>query len=159
MSSSEPVSGREAAVPRGIDPRGIDPRGPRFVAALTSVVLAVALVTGSVWVLALQVAVFAIGAALGISASPYGWAFRTFVRPRLGPPSEREDPAPPRFAQGVGLAVTGIGLVLALAGVPFAVEVSAGLALVAALLNAVFGLCLGCLMYLRLARLRAPATP
>lgn len=133
---------------------GIDPRGPRFVAAVTAVVLAIALLTGSIWVLALQVAVFAIGAAFGVSASPYSWAFRTFVRPRLSPPSEREDPAPPRFAQGVGLVVTGVGLVLALAAVPYAVEVSAGFALIAALLNAVFGLCLGCLMYLRIVRLR-----
>src|SRR3954451_5581 len=111
MSSSESLS-RAGAGPV----EGIDPRGPRFVAALTSVVLATALVTGSVWVLALQVAVFAIGAVLGISASPYAWAFRTFARPRRGPPSEREDPAPPRFAQGVGLAVTGLGLALALLG-------------------------------------------
>ena len=133
---------------------GLDPRGPRFVAAVTSVVLAVALVTGSVWVLAVQVVVFGIGAVLGTAASPYSWAFRRFVRPRLGPPAALEDPAPPRFAQGVGLVVTGIGLLLALAGVPLAVEVSAALALVAAVLNAVFGLCLGCLMYLQLVRLR-----
>jgi Domain of unknown function (DUF4395) len=74
------------------------------------------------------------------------------IRPRLSPPSELEDPRPPRFAQTVGLVVTGIGLVLALAGVPWAVEISAGLALVAAVLNAVFGLCLGCELYLLLRR-------
>jgi hypothetical protein len=134
---------------------GIDPRGPRFVAGVTSVVLAAALLTGSVWVLAVQVAVFGIGVARGIAASPYAWAFRRFVRPRLSAPTELEDPAPPRFAQGVGLGVTGIGVVLALAGVPLAVEVSAAVALVAAVLNAAFGICLGCLMYLRLVRLRA----
>jgi hypothetical protein len=135
---------------------GIDPRGPRFGAALTSVVLAIALLTGNVWVLAAQVVIFALGSLLGLSYSPYGYLFRVFVRPRLSPPSELEDEAPPRFAQTVGLAVTGVGLALTVAGVGAAVEVSAAIALIAAVLNAVFGLCLGCEMYLLLARLRSP---
>lgn len=132
----------------------IDPRGPRFAAGITSAVLAVTLLTGSGWLLAVPVALFAIGAGWGVSASPYGWVFRTAVRPRLGPPGELEDPRPPRFAQTVGLVVTGAGLVLALAGVPWAVEVSAGLGLIAAVLNAFFGLCLGCELYLLLKRPR-----
>jgi len=41
----------------------VDPRGPRFGAAVTTVVLAVALVTGSAFLLALQAIVFALGAA------------------------------------------------------------------------------------------------
>ena len=81
--------------------------------------------------------------------------YRRLVRPRLAPPADLEDPRPPRFAQTVGLAVTGVGLLLALAGVPWAVEISGGLALIAAVLNAAFGLCLGCELYLLLARLRA----
>jgi hypothetical protein len=138
-------------------PAGIDPRGPRVVATVTSVVLAVALVTGSWWVLAVQALVFAIGAVAGVQRSPYGWAYRRWVRPRLGPPAELEDPRPPRFAQGVGLLVTGLALVLALAGVPYAVEVGAGLALIAAFLNAAFGICLGCQLYLLIARARGGA--
>jgi hypothetical protein len=130
----------------------IDPRGPRFAAGITTVVLAITLLTGSGWLLAVQVAVFAIGAVWGVSASPYGWVFRRLVRPRLGPPGELEDPRPPRFAQTVGLVVTGAGL--ALAWVPWAVEVAAGLALIAAFLNAFFGLCLGCELYLLLRRPR-----
>jgi hypothetical protein len=132
----------------------IDPRGPRFAAAVTAVVLTVALLTGSAWVLAVQVAVFAVGALLGVAASPYGLAYRRLVRPRLGPPGELEDARPPRFAQTVGLLVTGVGLVLALAGVPWSVEISAALALVAAFLNAAFGLCLGCELYLWAKRTR-----
>ena len=130
----------------------IDPRGPRFAAAVTTVVLAVAVLTGSVWVLAFQVAVFALTWAGPVA--PYGLLYRSLVRPRLGPPAELEDARPPRFAQLVGLLVTGAGLVLALAGVPWAVETGAGLALVAAFLNAAFGLCLGCELYLLLRRLR-----
>jgi len=138
-----------------IRPAGIDPRGPRFAAALTGLVLAVTVLTGSAWLLAFQVAVFAVGSLAGVSASPYAFLYRRLVRPRLSPPAELEDPRPPRFAQTVGLAVTGVGLVAAVAGVPLAVEVSAGLAFIAAFLNAAFGLCLGCELYLLLARMRA----
>ncbi|MFI7586602.1 DUF4395 domain-containing protein [Spongisporangium articulatum] len=134
---------------------GIDPRGPRFAAAVTTVVLAVALVLDNVWVLLFQAVVFAIASGLGLGASPYGWLYRTFVRPRLGPPAELEDPAPPRFAQTVGLVVTAIGVVLSLAGVTWAVTAFGALAIVAAFLNAAFGLCIGCEMYLAIARLRS----
>jgi len=138
-------------------PLQIDVRGPRFAAAVTSIVLAVVVLTGSPWLLAVQVAVFAVGALLGVQASPYGVLFRRVVRARLGPAVEFEDPRPPRFAQAVGLGVTGTGLVLALAGVSGAVVVSAAVALIAALLNAVFGLCLGCEMYVRIVRLTSAA--
>ena len=141
-------------------PAGIDPRGPRFGAAVTAVVLAVVLLTGSAWLLAAQVAVFAAGSLLGVRRSPYGLLHARLVRPRLGPPGELEDPRPPRFAQTVGLAVTGSALLLALLGAGAAVEVGAALGFVAAFLNAVFGLCLGCELYLLLARLRGgPAAP
>lgn len=134
-----------------------DPRGPRFAAAVTTLVLAAALLTGSRWVLAFQVAVF--GLTWATPLSPYGLLYRHLVRPRLGPPAELEDTRPLRFAQLVGLLVIGPGLVLALAGVPWAVETGAGLALVAAFLNAAFGLCLGCELYLLGRRLRPAATP
>jgi hypothetical protein len=55
----------------------------------------------------------------------------------------------------VGLVITGAGAVLGLAGIDIAVPIGASLALVAAFLNSVFGLCLGCELYLLGARLRA----
>lgn len=84
--------------------------------------------------------------------APWGTLFRAAVAPRLAPPTDLEDPRPPRFAQGVGLVVVAIGLVLQLAGVPWALTVAAATAFVAAFLNAAFGLCLGCLLYLLLQR-------
>src|SRR3954449_9882090 len=89
----------------------IDVRGPRFGAAVTTVVLAVVLITGSAWLLAWQTLAFALGAAGGVGRSPYGWLFRKAVRPRLGTPTEFESPEPPRFAQAVGLAFAVLGLV------------------------------------------------
>jgi hypothetical protein len=92
----------------------IDPRGPQLAAALTAVVLAAVLLVAphpaGVALLALQTVLFAVGAGLGVARTPHAWLFRTFVRPRLAPPAELEDPAPPRFAQGVGLVFAVVGL-------------------------------------------------
>jgi len=84
--------------------------------------------------------------------APWGVVYRRVVQPRLAPPTEFEDPRPPRFAQGVGLFVTAAGLFLHLVGVPWALPIAAAMAFVAAFLNAVFGLCLGCQLYLVLQR-------
>jgi hypothetical protein len=135
---------------------GIDPRGPQFAAALTSIALVAVLVLApgpaAITVLALQAAVFAVGATRGVQHTPYSWLFRTVVRPRLSAPGELEDPAPPRFAQTVGLGFAVVGLLGFLAGVDVLGLVATGFALVAALLNALFRFCLGCEMYLLLKR-------
>ena len=137
----------------------IDPRGPRFSAGITAVValvvigLALAgLPVAATIVLAAQGVVFAVGALAGVQRHPYGLLYRKLVRPRLKPPLELEDPAPPTFAQGVGLFVVGLGIVLHLLGVPFALVIAAAAAFVAAFLNSVFAYCLGCQIYLLLAR-------
>ncbi len=142
---------------------GIDPRGPRFTASVTAVLLAAALVVPeavATTVVAVLAVLFAIGAGFGVQRTPTGLVFRTLIRPRLTPPADLEDPAPPRFAQGVGLAFAVVALVGYLTGAVLVAQVAVGLALVAALLNAVFGFCLGCEMYLLGARFRsARATP
>jgi hypothetical protein len=85
-------------------------------------------------------------------SAPWGVLFRRAVRPRLTPPAELEDPRPPRFAQGVGLFVVAVGLVLHLLGVPWALPIATAAAFIAAFLNAAFGFCLGCQLYLLLQR-------
>ncbi|MGP3954267.1 DUF4395 domain-containing protein [Streptomyces sp. 7N604] len=132
--------------------KGIDARGPRFAAAVTTVVLAAVLITGSGWLLVWQALAFAAGAAAGVGSSPYGWLFRTAVRPRLGPATEFEDPAPPRFAQAVGLFFAVVGVVGYLVGPEWLGLAATACALAAAFLNAAFGYCLGCEMYLLLRR-------
>lgn len=141
--------------------KGIDPRGPRFGATITATLLLItvflALIgapTAATILLTLIVALFAWGAFAGIARHPYGAIFKAFVRPKLAPPTELEDPRPPTFAQLVGLIVTGVGLLLALLGVPAAVPIAAAFAFVAAFLNAAFGYCLGCQIYLLLVRAR-----
>lgn len=138
---------------------GIDPRGPQFAAALTSILLVAVLLLApgplGVALLAAQAAVFAVGATRGVQRTPYAWLFRALVRPRLGAPAELEDPAPPRFAQSVGLGFAVVGLLGFLAGADVLGLVAVGFALLAALLNAVFRFCLGCEMYLLLKRATA----
>ncbi|MER6247055.1 DUF4395 domain-containing protein [Streptomyces griseorubiginosus] len=135
----------------------IDARGPRFGAAVTTVVLAAVLITGSGWLLAWQTLAFALGAAGGVGRSPYGWLFRKAVRPRIGPPTEFESPQPPRFAQAVGLAFAALGLVGYGIGPEWLGLAATGLALAAAFLNAAFGYCLGCEMYLLVRRVAVRA--
>jgi hypothetical protein len=176
-------------------PGRIDVRGPRFAAAITSVLLLIDIVLGLTglstarssvgWVayqplagtatpmgpewavqaaslgqraadpaflLLVVIAALFLWGVVSQRTTPWSVLFRRVVQPRLSPPSEFEDPRPPRFAQGVGLFVSVIGLLLQLAGVPWGLPVAAAVAFLAAFLNAAFGLCLGCQLYLLLQR-------
>lgn len=130
----------------------IDPRGPRFGALITTVIFIAVLVTGSGWLLAFQALVFAVATVFGMRYAPYGLVYRWLVRSRLGPPAELEAAAPPRFAQGLGLLISLIGVVGYAAGITPLGMAAAAAGLVAAFLNGVFGLCLGCEMYLLIRR-------
>ncbi|GAA1220917.1 DUF4395 domain-containing protein [Prauserella alba] len=131
----------------------VDPRGPRFAAIVTTVVLVVVLATGWWPLLAAQTVVFAIGAFVGLKPAPYSVLYRLLVAPRLQPTDEREDAAPLRFAQVVGFAFALVGTIGYAFGVTALGIVATALALFAAFLNAAFGFCLGCEMYLLLQRL------
>ncbi|MGN7859735.1 DUF4395 domain-containing protein [Microbacterium sp. 22303] len=141
-------------------PAGIDPRGPRFAAWITSALLLIATLVGltsppfnlPAFLLTLVIAALFLWGVLSPRTQPWGVLFRTLVRPRLAPPFALEDPRPPRFAQGVGLFVVTVGLILHLLGVPWALPIATAMAFVAAFLNAAFGLCLGCQLYLLLQR-------
>ena len=130
----------------------IDPRGPRFGAAITTVVLAAILLTipsnVAVVLLVIQTVVFALGAFVGLQAQPYGILYRKLVAPKLGKPSELEAVEPPQFAQLVGFLFAATGLIAILAGADLVATIAVGFALGAAFLNAVFNFCLGCEMYL-----------
>lgn len=126
----------------------IDVRGPRFSAALTLTVLALAFLLRSPALLAVQVAVFAVAAFAGLRWSPYGTVFR-FLKRRLGwgAPPATEPEAGPRFSQLMGFLFTGAGLALVLAG-----QSGVGWALVLVVVGlsgllAFTGLCVGCEVY------------
>lgn len=130
----------------------VDPRAPRFAAAVTSLVLGVALLTASGWLMLAQAGVFAVSAA-DLRLSPYAAAYRWLIAPRLAPPREREEAAPLRFAQTVGLVFAVVSALGYLTGAWLVGAIAAGFALAAAFLNAAFGICLGCDGYLLLRRI------
>lgn len=123
----------------------IDVRGPRFSAAVTFVVLALAFALRMPALLAWQVAVFAVAALAGLRWSPYGNLFRLLKRTfDLGPPPATEPEAGPRFSQLMGLLFAGGGLVAIAAGVPV---LGWSLVLIVVALSgllAATGLCVGC---------------
>ena len=139
-------------------PTLIDPRGPRFAATLTTLLLAVVLVSQSGWLLGAQAVLFGIGAFAGLQRTPYAALFRRFVRPRLAPPAELEDARPPRFAQSVGLGFAVVGVLGALLGSAPVFLLATAFAFAAAFLNAAFGYCLGCEVYLIVRRFNPVST-
>ena len=148
MSQLDNRTSAPAAAPEVVCDSGrtvVDVRGPRFGAAITTVVLGLILLTipspVSVALLVWQTLVFGLGAIVGLQAQPYGVLFRRVVRPRIGEATEFEDAAPPRFAQTVGL-------VALLLGVTVVAYVAVAFAFAAAFLNAAFAFCLGCEVYL-----------
>ncbi|ORB61494.1 DUF4395 domain-containing protein [Mycolicibacterium tusciae] len=141
-------------------PDQVDVRGPRFAAWVTTGVLIAALLASAVSavaaaaILGVQAIVFAIGAQRGPQQHPYGLIFRSLVAPRLGTVAEKEPVPPLKFAQLVGLAFAALGVVGFAVGVPLLGPIATGFALVAAFLNAAFGICLGCQIYPLVARFR-----
>jgi hypothetical protein len=131
----------------------LDPRGQRFAAALTSVVLVGVLATGWGWLALAQTIVFAI-TAWNPRLGPYAYVYRALILPRIGPPAEREPAAPVRFAQAVGFTFLAVATVGYLTGLTTLGVVFAAFGLLAAFLNAAFGLCLGCEAYLAIRRLQ-----
>jgi hypothetical protein len=141
-------------------PDQVDVRGPRFAAWVTTFVLVVALLVSGISTLAtaiilgVQAVIFAIGAAGGPRRHPYGLVFAKLVAPRLAPVREREPVAPLKFAQLVGLIFAVVAVAGFASGASLLGVVATGAALVAAFLNAAFGICLGCQLYPLVARLK-----
>ena len=143
----------------------VDVRGPRFAAWVTTVVIIAVLVASTVSgiaaavLLGLQAVVFAIGAVGGPRKHPYGRVFATFIAPRRGPVTEKEPVPPLKFAQFVGLLFAVVGAIAFAAGFIAVGLTATAFALIAAFLNAAFGICLGCQLYPLVARLRRAPSP
>ena len=133
----------------------IDARGPRFGAAITTVVLAAALATSNVWFIVVQALVFAIGAFKGPQFTPYAFVYKKAVKPFLRSEVPTEEVKPPQFAQRVGLLFAVVAIVGAVTGLDLVFTIAVAGALGAAFLNAVFNFCLGCEIYLLLLRARS----
>lgn len=134
----------------------IDPRGYRFGAAVTLVLAVLAVVLGAgtagtivAWVLA---ALFLPGAIVGPQATVQSFLFKKLIRPRIGAPRETESFRAPRFAQQMGLGFSVLAGLFGVLGQSALFYVFAGFVVAASFLNAVFGFCLGCEIYLLIKR-------
>ena len=138
--------------------RLIDARGPRYTAAITTLVLSVALVTESNLIIGFQFAVFLSAVLFGLRRSVYGFFYRNLIQPRLSGPVPSENEAAPRFAQLVGALFAAAALLGGLTGNTTLFLIATSFALGAAFLNAAFGFCLGCQFYLILLRAKSRIT-
>ncbi|KGA06944.1 MAG: hypothetical protein GM48_4545 [actinobacterium acIB-AMD-7] len=133
----------------------IDARGPRYSAALTSIVLSIALVTESSLIIGFQLAVFLTAVIFGLRRSIYGLIYRNLIQPRLSGPVPSEGEAAPRFAQLIGALFAFVALLGGVSGNSAVFFIATSFALGAAFLNAAFGFCLGCQFYLLIFRFKA----
>jgi hypothetical protein len=141
----------------------LDPRGPRFGAGISSILMLIVIYLSldpasegsALVVMGFAVVMFTFGSVLGPARHPYSYLYKYTLRKFLKAPAYLEPATPVHFAQVIGLVITGLGLVLGLLGVPFALPIAAAAAFMAAFVNAVFAYCIGCQMYLGLKRLGA----
>jgi hypothetical protein len=135
------------------DVKLIDARGPRFGALITTLVLTAFLLSEFAPLLYWQLAVFTLGAFVG--ATPYSFIYKRVVKPRLSGDVPTEDVRPPQFAQLVGFLFALSATITYSFGADSLGFVIVGFALAAAFLNAAFNFCLGCEVYLLIARAKA----
>ena len=133
----------------------LDARGPRFGAAITTALLALLLITQSWVLLSFIFTAFALGALLGPKATPYTVIFSKLIKPKLKSQAPLEDVRPPHFAQVVGFIFVILASTAYLLDISALFMIAVGGALAAAFLNAAFNYCLGCELYLLLARFRS----
>lgn len=131
-------------------PDPVNETSARVVAAGVVVQAVAFLILREGWLLVPLVYGFAARVATGPTLSPLGQFATRVVTPRL-PGPHRFVPGPPkRFAQGVGLTFSAAAALAWMVGAPaVAVVLLVGL-VVAASLEAVFALCLGCVVFNRL---------
>ncbi|MBE7186674.1 DUF4395 domain-containing protein [Jatrophihabitans endophyticus] len=116
--------------------------GVVVLSALT-LVLGLALDHAWYWLTVLLAAGFVARVVSGPTLSPLGQVATRVVAPRIG--HEKLVPGPPkRFAQAIGATLTVAAVVLTALSIDTGVVVLLAMLLVAATLESVFGLCLGC---------------
>ncbi len=141
----------------------LDPRGPRFGAGISSILMLIVIYLSldpaseaiALGVMGFAVVMFTFGSVLGPARHPYSFLYKYTLRKFLKAPAYLEPATPVHFAQVIGLVITGLGLILGLFGIPYALPIAAAAAFMAAFVNAVFAYCIGCQMYLGLKRLGA----
>jgi len=125
-------------------PNPVNEIAARLVAGGVVVMAAAELLTGQRWLLFVLAYGFLARVATGPTLSPLGQFVTRVVVPRV-PWAARPVPGPPkRFAQGIGAVFSTGALSAWLLGAPTVTAVLLAMLLVAATLESVFAICLGC---------------
>ena len=132
-------------------PRVINEKAARTVAAVVALTGVIALATGAHWLLVPLAYGFWARVLTGPRLSPLALFATKVAAPRLGPPRDVAGP-PKRFAQGMGAAITTLGVLALVLGWTTVVAVLLALLVIAATLEAALGLCIGCKLFAGLMR-------
>jgi hypothetical protein len=133
-------------------PNPVNEKAARVVAGVVLTAAVVILATGWLWLLVPLAYGFWARVLTGPKLSPVGWLAQRKVAPQLGEPKYVPGP-PKRFAQGIGAALTTSAAILALAvGATTAAYVLVGMLAVAAGLESILAVCLGCQLFALLMR-------
>ena len=127
--------------------RMIDPRGHRFGAGVSAVLLIVATVTQTPWLVALVLLSIGVSAAFGMRWSVYGMVWRRLVKVVGLAPAEPEHEYPPRFAQVLGSVALTLALIAFVLGASTLGWVFTLAVATLQTVLAVTGYCLGCRLY------------
>ena len=133
-------------------PNPVNEKAARVVAGIVLITALAILATGAYWLLIPLAYGFWARVLTGPTLSPLGWTAQNVIAPRLG--AKKPVPGPPkRFAQGMGAAMATIALIFWLVlGSHTATDVVLGLFVIAAGLESIFAICLGCHVFAALMR-------
>ena len=120
--------------------------GGVLVLVIATILLGALAGPGWLWLTAVLAAGFVARVLTGPTLSPLGQFATRVVAPRLGAPKLVPGP-PKRFAQGMGATMTIAAVVLQAVGATPAVFAILGLMVVAAGLESLFAVCLGCIVF------------
>jgi hypothetical protein len=134
-------------------PNPVNETSARLVAGGVVLLSVTAIVSGQAWLVALIAYGFVARVLTGPTLSPLGQVVTRVITPRLNVPARYVPGPPKRFAQAIGATLTVPAAVLALGfGLEPAADVLLGLVIIAATLESVFALCLGCKIFAMLMR-------
>ena len=133
-------------------PHPVNEKAARVVAGVVLVLAILTLVTGWYWLLGVMAYGFIARVLTGPTLSPVGRVATKLVAPRLGRPKYVPGP-PKRFAQAIGASITTAGAIVALGfGWHGAADGLLVMMIVAAGLESVFAVCIGCRVFAVLMR-------
>ncbi len=135
-------------------PNPVNEVAARLVAGGVVLTAAAELVTHQRWILVVLAYGFWARVLTGPTLSPLGQLVTRVIVPRLRVDARPVAGPPKRFAQGIGVAFTTLALIAWQAGALGLSDVLIAMLVVAATLESVFALCLGCKLFAVLMRAR-----